>query len=143
MSGNPIEILEHFGIRPTSNRILVVKALLEASSPQSLIELETILQTLERSSISRVLAILLEHHVVHIMEDGRGVSKYELCHSGHGCSPNDMHAHFYCEECHNVTCLEDIKVLKIDLPEEFKIKSVNFMLKGVCPDCGKKLLSGD
>lgn len=129
------QLLEKGGVKPTSNRILVLRQLMEAERPMSLIELETGLETLERSSILRVLNLLLDHDVVHAFEDGRGVSKYEICHGEDHCSIDDMHAHFYCETCGRTFCFEDIASPRIDIPEGFRIRSVNFMLKGICPDC--------
>ena len=50
-SYDPVKLLEEAGIKPTSNRILVLRAILTANSPKSLIELESELQTLERSTL--------------------------------------------------------------------------------------------
>lgn len=131
-----VEILEEAGIKPTANRILVLRSLLGASSPMSLIELETALETLDRSSIQRVLSILSGRGVVHVMEDGRGISKYEVCHSSdHHNHDDDHHAHFYCEKCNKVYCLEDVMIPRIPVPEGFEVTGANFMLKGICPDC--------
>lgn len=131
------ELLDRAGIKPTTNRVLVLRELIGTESPMSLIELETAIGTLDRSSVLRVLNLMLEHDVIHAFEDGRGVSKYEICHGESHCSPDDMHAHFYCERCNRVFCFEDITAPQINIPAEFKIRSVNYMLKGVCPDCGK------
>ena len=131
------EILDNANIKPTPNRILVIRSLLAAESPLSLLELEKDLQTLDRSSISRVLALLLEHGAVHAMEDGRGITKYEICHGEHHCSVSDMHAHFYCERCNRVFCFEDINAPEINIPDAFQVRSVNFMIKGICPDCSQ------
>lgn len=131
------EILDNANIKPTPNRILVTRSLLAAESPLSLLELEKDLQTLDRSSISRVLALLLEHGAVHAMEDGRGITKYEICHGEHHCSVSDMHAHFYCERCNRVFCFEDINAPEINIPDAFQVRSVNFMIKGICPDCSQ------
>lgn len=135
-------ILEGAGVKPTSNRILVVRALMEAASPKSLVELETELETLERSSILRVLTLLADNDLVHVMEDGRGVTKYELCHShDHHLHNDDHHVHFYCEKCHRVYCFEDIPVPSVPVPSGFRVKGVNFMLKGICPSCQSKSLT--
>lgn len=132
---NPVEMMERCGVKATSNRIIVLRSLLASERPLSLIELETDLQTLDRSSILRVLTLLREHDIVHMMEDGRGVSKYEVC-GGHGhCSISDMHVHFYCEKCEKTFCFEDCKIPAIDIPDGFDIHFANFMLKGICPDC--------
>lgn len=138
MTEQAVKLLDKGGIKPTSNRLLVVKALLEADSPKSLIELETELETLERSSVSRVLNLLLKHDVVHAFEDGKGIAKYEICHGETHCSLSDMHAHFYCENCEKVYCFEDINAPLINIPSDFAVKSVNYMLKGLCPDCNKR-----
>ncbi len=140
------EILEKAGLRATPNRILVLRELMGAEAPQSLIELETRLETLDRSSILRVLTSLCDHGLVHVMEDGRGVSKYEACHdSGHHHDHREWHiaedlhhAHFYCEKCGKVYCLEDVMVPQIEVPEGFEVRGVNFMLKGLCPRCSHK-----
>lgn len=138
MLKTPESILQHSDVKPTSNRILVMKILMEAKSPMSLIEIEEELQTLERSSISRVLSLLAKNGVIHIMEDGRGVSKYEVCHGEDHCSIKDMHVHFYCEKCDRVFCFDEISAPSVKLPRGFTLKSVNYMLKGVCPECSGK-----
>ena len=67
------------GVRPTAARILVLQKLSERTSPASLFELEAELETLDKSTISRSLALLLEHHAIHSFEDGSGSIKYEIC----------------------------------------------------------------
>ena len=132
-----VELLEKAGIKPTANRILVLRSLIHSKMPMILIELETSLETLDRSSVLRVLNLLLQHDIIHVFEDGRGVSKYEICHGESHCSLDDMHAHFYCESCDRVFCFEDIRAPQINIPAEFHIRSVNYMLKGICPECSK------
>lgn len=136
---SPIQALENAGIKATSNRILVFRNLMDATSPMSLVELETSLETLDRSSIQRVLTLLSGHGLVHVMEDGRGVAKYEVCHSDDNHHEHDdHHAHFYCEKCLRVFCLEDVRVPHILVPPGYEVTGVNFMLKGFCPDCSRK-----
>mgnify|MGYP000004823637 FL=1 len=69
--------LEKKGVKPTAVRILVLKAMLESPCALSLIELETLLGTVDRSTIFRTLNHFLAHHVVHDIEDGSGSLKYE------------------------------------------------------------------
>lgn len=129
-----LETLENAAVKPTANRILVLKTLIASGQPMSLLEIETALQTLDRSSILRVLTLFQQHDVIHSMEDGRGVSKYEVCNScGGRC--NDMHVHFFCERCSRTFCLPDNRIPHIEIPAGFTISSANFMLKGICPDC--------
>ena len=138
MNSDELNILNHAGVKPTANRLLVLRTLLSAKSPLSLIDIETILDTLERSSILRVLTLFHEHDIVHTLEDGRGVTKYELCHGDSYCSIDDMHPHFYCEVCNKVYCFEELQIPHLPIPDTFAVKSVNFMLKGICPACRGK-----
>ncbi len=129
---------EHKGIKPTSNRILVYRAMTALSRPVSLSELTDIIGTMDKSSVFRVLSLFASHNVVHVMEDGSGMEKYELCESEDECSISDMHVHFYCMECHQTYCFKTINVSPVDLPEGFTMQSINFMIKGFCPKCAHK-----
>ena len=141
MNSDPINIMEEAGVKPTSNRILVLRNLLEASTPLSLIEIEDRLETLDRSSILRVLTLFHSHDIVHSVEDGRGVTKYEICHATDHEHHNDMHPHFYCKCCERVFCFDNQPTPCVDVPEGFVVQGVNYMLKGICPDCRKKGLT--
>ena len=64
-----IDRLEKKGVKPTAVRILVFKAIAEAGSPVSLLDLETRLETVDKSTIFRSLNVFLAHHVVHDILD--------------------------------------------------------------------------
>lgn len=134
-----IEILERKGVRVTSIRILVMEALTAASRPMSLSDLETVLDTVDKSSIFRSLEAFEKHHAVHSIDDGTGSVKYEVCEGEDECTVSDMHAHFYCEKCHKTYCLKEISAPVVDLPEGFEMNSVNYIVKGICRECGRRL----
>lgn len=139
MNSKAEEILEKSGVKPTSNRLLVVGELMHSQQPVSIIEISDAIDTLDKSSVFRVVTLLLEHGIVHAVEDGRGIVKYELCHADHvDGSTDDFHAHFYCQQCQKVVCLEDIAVPQVNMPEGYQLRSVNYMLKGLCPECAAK-----
>lgn len=133
-----VEILERNGIRPTPNRILVVREMIGSSRPISLADLEVTLESMDRASIFRVLELLAEREVVHVIEDGSRSLKYELCGGGSHHSISDQHVHFFCENCRETFCLKSVQVPSIEVPEGYSVKSVNYLLKGVCPKCGGK-----
>ena len=87
-----ISKLEGKGIKPTANRILVMKALAEAETPQSLSRLERKMVSMDKSSIFRALTLFLEHDVVHAFEDGKGILNYELCEEEGKCDHHDPSA---------------------------------------------------
>lgn len=136
------KILEQKHVKLTPNRILVLDALLKAGHPVSMIDLESIIQTMDRSSIFRVLTMFHEHNIVHGIEDGSGALKYEICMGEDHCSISDMHVHFYCESCHSTNCFESMPVPMVKLPPDFQPHSVNYMIKGLCPFCRRKQAGG-
>lgn len=133
-----IQKIESKGIKPTANRILVMKALAGASTPLSLSNIERLMVSMDKSSIFRVLTLFLEHDVVHAFEDGRGILNYELCEEDGKCDHHDGHIHFYCESCQRSFCMEDIHIPSFELPAGFSPHSVSFVIKGECPECRKK-----
>ena len=115
------------GVRPTAARILVLQKLSERTSPASLFELEAELETLDKSTISRSLALLLEHHAIHSFEDGSGSIKYEICQSrSETCPVGDRHIHFFCEVCRKTSCLNNIKIPVAQLPEGYIMDTINY-----------------
>lgn len=137
-SQDMISRLESKGIRPTANRILVMKTLMGEQNPQSLSNLERKIVSMDKSSIFRTLTLFLEHDVVHAFEDGRGVLCYELCEEKGACDHHDGHIHFYCKSCQRSFCMENIHIPSFELPEGFYPHSISFVIKGECPDCRKK-----
>ena len=129
--------LEHRGVKLTAMRLLVYQELEHARRPLSLRELEDKMPTAERSTIFRTLTLLLQHHLIHAIEDGSGSLRYEVCQGDDDCTLDDQHIHFYCEHCHRTYCFHDTKIPQVSLPEGFQISSINYMVKGLCPNCNK------
>lgn len=138
MEIDPVTILESCGIKPTANRILVVKELAKSSRPVNLAYLETELCTMDKTSIFRVLELLAEKNMVHVIEDGSRSLKYELCQGGANHSFADQHVHFYCDSCKETFCFESVRVPEIDIPAGFRPRAVNYVLKGLCPKCSRE-----
>lgn len=126
------------GIRPTAMRLLVYRELERCHSPQSLRDLEDRMVTADRSTIFRTLTLLLQHHLIHAIEDGSGALKYEICHGHDECTIDDQHTHFYCEVCEHTYCLHNTPIPQVELPGGFHIHTINYLIKGVCPNCAEK-----
>ena len=135
MNDNHDTLLEQHDIKPTANRLLVLRTLEGAGRPLSLTELERRIQTIDKSGIFRTLTLFREQHLVHVIEDGGDGVRYELCHSHHHDVDDDLHVHFYCEQCHRTYCLEQIPIPAVAIPQGFVTRSVNYMVKGICPQC--------
>lgn len=133
-----VEQLEDKGVKATANRELVLRAFDGHPHPLSLGDLERLLFPMDKSSISRVLKLFIEHHVLHFVDDGSGVQKYEICHGKDCCDCDEMHIHFHCEECGETFCFESIHVPMIEIPDGFEMSTVNYVVKGLCPICAEK-----
>ena len=130
-----LKILEQRGIKPTAIRMLVLKVMIETEQAVSLLDLENKLDTVDKSTISRTIALFLSHHLIHSIDDGSGSLKYAVCDNSCNCVVQDLHSHFYCEKCHRTFCLEGTHIPVIDLPEGFTLHSINYVLKGICQEC--------
>lgn len=71
-----LDKLDRRGIKPTAIRLLVIKAMMQAERAVSLLDLETLLDTVDKSTISRTIALFLSHHLIHSIDDG---SLVEVC----------------------------------------------------------------
>ena len=129
-------LIEH-GIKPTANRIVIARALASADRPMSMTELEESILTIDKSNIFRALTTFKEHHFVHVIENGSDGVRYELCRSHSRQNDEDVHVHFFCERCHRTFCLEDTPIPAIDLPPGYRMTTINYIVKGLCPKCGK------
>lgn len=132
------QLLEQHGIKATSNRILVLKTLADAGRPLSLSEMEQRLLSVDKSGIFRALTLFREHHLVHAIDDAVGGLHYELCYSHSDDSDDDLHAHFFCEQCHRTFCLHEVQVPQVQVPAGFAVMSASYMMKGLCPQCSEK-----
>lgn len=127
------ELLEHHGVKPTANRLLVARSLQESRRPLSLMELEEKLETVDKSAVFRTLVTFRDAHLVHML-DGDPV-RYELCHSHHEDLDDDLHVHFYCLKCHKTYCLDEMPIPPVKAPEGYAVQEASYLLKGLCPEC--------
>lgn len=128
--------LEQIGIRMTPVRELIYKELARSEVAMSLADLETELETVDKSSISRNLHLFLEAGIIHQIDDGSRVSKYAITHFPPDLLP-ETHAHFTCRKCGETICLDAHPIPQYPLPEGFKSEGYSLVLKGVCAHCSR------
>lgn len=138
-----LELLKQREITPTALRILILKTMLEAGQSVSLLDLETMLDTVDRSTISRTLTLFLSHHLIHSIDDGTGSFKYAVCSRNCSCDVSDLHTHFHCERCNKTFCFTNIPTPVVKLPDGFTLHSINYVLKGICPNCAEASHASD
>lgn len=131
-------VLTAHGIRPTSVRLLVYRAIEAFTDTFSLTDLEDALESVDKSTLFRTLTLFAEHHLLHEIEDGSGSKKYCLCRNDHACRVDELHCHFYCEACHKTFCLDHTQVPVVRYPDGFELRQIDYLLKGLCPECSRK-----
>lgn len=130
-------VLNRHGIRLTAVRLLVFQAMDRFENTFSLADLTEALDSVDKSTVFRTLTLFAQHHLVHEIEDGSGSTKYCLCHNDHECRVEELHCHFYCEGCHKTFCLEHTHIPVVRYPEGFELHRIDYLLKGLCPECRK------
>lgn len=133
-----LEKLRLRDIKPTATRLLILREMFRGDETVSLPQLERLLPTVDKSTISRTLSVFLLHKLIHAIDDGSGSLKYNVCSDDCDCEVEDEHTHFYCERCHRTFCLKKIHVPVVPLPDGFKLNSINYVIKGLCPECAAK-----
>lgn len=135
---NDSEILSKHGIKPTTNRLLIFEAMNKIGHTFSLNDMEDALLSMDKSTIFRTLVLFLERHLIHSVEDGSGSLKYCVCHNNGDCSPEEFHCHFYCEECDQTFCLEEVHTPIVTIPQGYSVREAHYLLKGICSECKMK-----
>lgn len=126
-------------ITPTAMRILVLEYLQQQTVTVSLQDLEKAFQHSDRTTIYRTLKTFEEKGLAHAIQDGTEAAKYALC--ADVCKAGnhyDLHLHFYCYDCKQTFCLPRHQVPEVTVPENFQLKELSLVAKGLCDRCSGK-----
>lgn len=116
-------------------RELVYDILASENIAISLSDLEQKFDKSDKVTLYRTLKTFEENKLIHSIDDGSGSVKYALCKETCQCNPEDLHVHFFCTKCEHTYCLNDIPIPSLSLPVNFKLKTVNMVVKGICANC--------
>lgn len=125
-------------IKPTAVRVLILKTMMEQRCAFSLNTMEEALDTVDKSTISRAINLFHDNLLIHSIDDGSGSIKYSVCRPDCQCHPNQLHVHFTCTKCKETYCLENVSIPEVELPPNFVLESINFVMKGLCDRCSAK-----
>lgn len=125
------------GDRVTGARVQVLATLLGAGRALTHSEIEARLDSahgVNRVTVYRVLEWLTRKGIAHKIAGEDRVWRFNVAEQGHG----GHHAHFICNGCGRVLCLEDTgQQQQVELPVGFKSQSVEMTVKGLCDACGE------
>ncbi|MDD3077966.1 MAG: transcriptional repressor [Paludibacter sp.] len=138
------EILKIHEIKKTPGRIAIINALQQNDQPLSETEIKSGMNEMyDRITFYRNIQTLTTAGIVHKIVIDNTIIKYELSCSGKEHTHHNEHAHFYCEECHSVTCLKQIKIPEFNLPEGFMYDDSDIIIKGTCKKCSHQITTKD
>lgn len=131
-------LLQSCGLRKTRPRRAVLTALLKADSPLTQDRIAEQIGTAapDKTTIYRILMILVKHNLIHQAYIHNRTRHFELAHH---CRADRCHPHFTCVLCRQTHCLtEAYPPLVQNLPAGFQIHRQQIRLEGVCPECSAK-----
>lgn len=124
------------GARLTRPRVEVLAALLAAEQALSHHELEERIDRsfdIDRVTIYRVLDWLTAQGLAHRIAGDDRVRRFNAAGHAH----EGAHAHFQCERCGTVLCLDEFSAAPVvRLPRGFRPQHYELTVKGLCAGCG-------
>jgi len=128
-----IDILKEHKLKRTSCREGILEVALASSQALSENEIrERLPVNYDRTTFYRSFKTLVEHKILHKIVVGNHIVKYAL---DRRMTEESLHAHFYCNECQTVRCMDDVPVQKYSLPEGYADVETEVLIKGTCAHC--------
>ena len=93
---------------------------------------ESFPENIDKSTLYRNLSNFEEAGLIHRINDHTGLSKYAISSK---TNQEKDHAHFVCEQCDRVFCVEGTVNLDLKVPAEFRVKESKTIINGVCAQC--------
>ena len=78
MSEDTDDRMKEHGVRPTAVRSMLLKLFDRVPGPVPAQRIESELDTVDRSTISRTLTLFVQKGLLHVIDDGSGTPKYEV-----------------------------------------------------------------
>ncbi len=133
-----VEILNNHKLKRTSCREGIIEVVMTANQALSENEIRArLIGNYDRTTFYRSFKTLEEHHILHKIVVDNQLVKYALDNT---VTHKDEHAHFYCNECQTVKCMDNIPVQKYQLPEGYADNETEVLIKGTCSKCTNQVI---
>ena len=130
------EMLQHYGIRVSAQRIAVLEDIANCRKHPSAEEVYTKLSksfhSLSRTTVYNSLHTLTEKGLLRELEIESGCIRYDIAHQS---SP---HSHFVCQKCGRITDMPMPDGIQGTIPPDYSIECVDVFIKGICPECSRQ-----
>jgi Fur family ferric uptake transcriptional regulator len=132
----PVDVLNSHKLRRTSCREGIIEVIMSANQALSENEIrEQLSGNYDRTTFYRSFKTLEEHEIVHRIVVDSQIVKYALDNS---ITHKKEHAHFYCNDCHTLQCMEPTPAQEIKLPDGYTELETEVLIKGICASCKNK-----
>lgn len=129
----PVEILSKHNLKRTSCREGIINVIMTAKNALSENEIREKLEGIyDRTTFYRSFKTLEKHKIIHKIVVDNQLVKYALDNS---VTLKNDHAHFYCNQCQSVKCMDDVPVQKYQLPNGYSDNETEVLIKGTCAKC--------
>lgn len=121
-------------VRKTKSVSLLLDMFQRSEHALSVVQLvDNTKEEMNKTTVYRILDRLEKEGVVHSFLGKGGLKWYAKCFDCNSHNHSDLHPHFQCDKCGTIECLP----MEIPIPNvsDRKIKSVEIMLQGICPNC--------
>ena len=130
---NAIDILNSRNLKRTSCREGIIEVVMKSKHALSENEIrDRLVGNYDRTTFYRSFKTLEKHNIIHKIVINNQLIKYAI---GDTSITDDDHAHFYCNDCQTVKCVDFSPVQKYQLPAEYVDAEVEVLIKGVCEVC--------
>lgn len=127
------EILNHHNLKRTSCREGILEIVINAQEALSENDIrEQLKGNYDRTTFYRSFKTLEEHKIIHKIVVDNQLVKYAL---NNKITKKEEHAHFFCNSCKTVKCMEDVPVSKYKLPDGYSDEETEVIIKGTCSVC--------
>lgn len=127
------DLLQEQGLKRTKLRMALLDCFLNANHALSYLDIkQTLGEGVDKSTLYRNLTAFEEAGIIHRINDQSGAAKYAF---GKVHDHGRNHAHFVCEQCETVYCVEKTATVEINVPKGFKTKTIQTIIRGICSDC--------
>jgi Fur family ferric uptake transcriptional regulator len=128
-----VDILYSRNLKRTSCREGIIEVMMSADHALSEHEIrERIAGNYDRTTFYRSFKKLEEHNVIHKIIVDNQLVKYAIDNS---VTHSGEHAHFFCNECNSVKCIDSAPLQSYPLPEGYSHDATEVLIRGKCDTC--------
>jgi len=132
-------MLKEFGLKKTPVRLGVLEILSNSDRPLDVLEmLEKLPAPTEPVTVYRTINTFVEKKIIHRIRSEDRSWRYAIGH--HSKAPDHQHAHFVCDACGKVECIDEdkapVKTAEYPTPPPgYRVSYPEILLHGTCAKC--------